>query len=1577
MVLNNNSNNSPNSKRHNPKLPRRMTRSSTSTDSNCSSNSSTLVSNNSNNKIATGNNNISGPHDDHTPHLACTTPANGLPLTNIQPLGKTLDLTTNNGHDACYDPSPHDDGSLPSTARGSSPIDTVNHAPLSSDSSPDSPNLLNNNALRGIQRPQNLTATFNLVRTMSADAHDYGVFYNLNVRPDNTSLTHPRMHDIPIPPTSVPTVHPTSISPFPLQLSTSNGTLGLPRSITEASRVTVPCTLCGRSFTRTKNGQPHKHACRPVTHAVVSNHQPDAVDQPLQSRPSLLSSITHPPPLAALNALIPLADATAASIERFNPPSPTRNSSPIRDAEPLQSDPSLWSSIARLPPQVGPNSLTPLADVAAAAIHRLDPISPTRNAESIISGAVEDPASPAAAPVLSVRGRRHQQRQTMAQWSAVHLQLLRITNNSRTRGELEDNLLALLQLAPPRAHVLPTTDNTTLLVEPNDPPSSLNLDYGDDDIVGVFQPSIPSTDRIIKAMNRHILHGDLPKARRATKGSGVAQLGDPRVRTVLRSKYPPSMTEPPTLSASDIERQRVQPIDHHLTIIDDTDSLTQYILGKKRGASTSTSGHSNDHFQDLLKFHPDAIHDIMTLCNLIAIGSLMDGPARAKLVEGKGTALIKNTTDCRPIVTEHPYLKYTGHALVVTYGDRIRTICGAEQFMGASAGCEIVSHLIRNRLESDPTLVVGKVDCKNAFNEIHKDAILEIIRDEIPVLLPFANLMLSMSPVTTVFNDTRARLTSVHSMVHGVPQGGCMSSAFFNLGQSRSIREASRLHPNVSILLIADDTHVLGRPEEVVDAIVTIRRLYSRIGLSLAATTASKNVLFSLGEQHTEAQRALADAAQLHWLPSTRGLEVGGTPVGTYSFMTEFVNKRVDAIIDELTQFCTYIDGPNGTMKARVQTIFAMIRQCSAQQLTHLLRTCPPSTTLHASLRLDTAIANAIYHITDSNKFLPPEGSIQMLQILNRLFLSIRLGGDGMTNSTETREAAYVASIVQCAPSMRQFCADAGVFATDTTIVTSIHEFQLALASLSSKGVTCLSSFNSLNIWTSQAQVRVQHQISAQLQALRQTAALQALPTGPPNNGGPINQLSPDDAARRRQGLVNCTCRASGAWLSGNPCMWRTMMNNALFNLSYAIRNMFDLRGSRTHCICGVPMDCLWDHTRICSRATVRSKASNPAHATVTHSLRRELEIGCSDGHYSLVPGEPFMSDFFQRRGLQQTHQDDDARPARRADIAFTNFDTNATTLIDVTVASHNSQSAAADYTVGRAADARIIDKRRRYEREYHTNNPNAKLVVFAVESSGAVHPEAHQFLKEHAKLTDPSNHGRKLGQLLTSLSVSIQAARARSITTARDLLSVDGAPTIPYTNGPLPTVPPPVSVAPTLYPRHYALTPLPLRTLPLLNNTIYYVPWTNIANDNLLVLTMDDSTLTTSVGNRFSFIDANNFQHNSDAVRTIQTLTSSTSVHNSHQSHNWHAHQNHRVRATTLSVLPNNSNRNNSNGNSNDRDINISHEDINSNNIDDNNDASTTDNNNIIHATTTTNNNSFTNNSHNNNPRTSSSEMV
>jgi len=188
-----------------------------------------------------------------------------------------------------------------------------------------------------------------------------------------------------------------------------------------------------------------------------------------------------------------------------------------------------------------------------------------------------------------------------------------------------------------------------MINDPVTPPSPLDADYGDDDVIGRFQAAPPSHDRVLHSMVHHISHGDFIKARRSLHGSGVASVGEVRVRTVLTSKYPPATTPFTPQSSEDIEDESRQPVDHHLTIITDSNSLARHIKEKKRGASLSPTGHSNDHYQDLLRFHPDAIHPLMELCNLIAIGTLVDGPARTMLLRGKGTALIKNLFDLRPV----------------------------------------------------------------------------------------------------------------------------------------------------------------------------------------------------------------------------------------------------------------------------------------------------------------------------------------------------------------------------------------------------------------------------------------------------------------------------------------------------------------------------------------------------------------------------------------------------------------------------------------------------------------------------------------------------------------------------------------------------------------------------------------------------------------------------------------------------------------------------------------------------------------------------------------------------------------
>ena len=1037
------------------------------------------------------------------------------------------------------------------------------------------------------------------------------------------------------------------------------------------------------------------------------------------------------------------------------------------------------------------------------------------------------------APVLPAlppprRATRHRINQKQV-WIAQHIALITHAVTSTTRGEFDDRLEAVLQHAPPGSTVLPCTDNTRdIAVVARDiaVDDEFTVAYADvddatsteapdtDDIAGISQSTINRPDKKLKRMDRHIQHGDFNKARQALVGAAVANVGIASVRDKLRSKYPPS-EHPRLLPDHDLPVHRSQAVDHVTICISDSDSLLAHIMAKKRGASMSTCGHSNDHYQDILRQDPAHILPILQLCNLIAIGTLTDGPARTMLLNGKGTALVKNITDVRPIVTLHPLLHYTGHAIATEYSTRIRTICGPEQFMGLPAGCEIVAHYIRSQLESDHSLVVAKVDVKNAFNEINPAAILDVVSANLPQVLPYAELLLAQSSIKTIFHDSKAGVTSVQEMEVGVPQGGSTSGALFNMGQSTSIRRAAHLHPAVTILLIADDTHVLGKPEDVIAAILTIRDLYADIGLSLAATTASKNVIYGMGNNYTPVQYNLAHASDLHWIPCALGLQIGGTPVGSFAYMVDSVNKTVDGIIAELQHFEQYLHGANGLMRARVQTIFAMVRQCSTQQLTHLLRTCPPAATLHATRRLDIAVANTIFRITDSNQYLPPENSILMRAVLNRFHLAIRLGGDGFSKTEEIREVAYVASILQCAPAMYQFGITSGATVGGAT---GIPEFDPAVMSLRMKGVRCLTEITSDTIWTSPPRLRMQKMITSQLQALRRDAVQLSLPIGPPRNGPAVYQpLSPTEAAMRRQGITNLTCRDSSQWLTANPAFIFNKMSDAAFKMSYHLRHMFEVLGSRKFCVCGAATDCLGDHALVCPQITVRNQIRNSAHSDVARGLRNALQPQSPDSGYYIVQGEPHMEDYVPR--LHPVDPQAAHPPNQRADIALISTslpNPGGVTLIDVTLAAHNRQHGGAEFSVGAAAILRAREKHDMYNRTFDFSSDAVRLAIFAVETSGALHIEGRQFLRTHITATNPHNPGLQLSNIIKTLSVAVHTARAKCVVIARDRLTLDTAPTVPFINGPIP-VPPPVSFnLPIVHVRYDALTPPPARLPPV-----------------------------------------------------------------------------------------------------------------------------------------------------------------
>lgn len=120
----------------------------------------------------------------------------------------------------------------------------------------------------------------------------------------------------------------------------------------------------------------------------------------------------------------------------------------------------------------------------------------------------------------------------------------------------------------------------------------------------------------------------------------VAPVSDGRIQALLRGKYPAAAAatddDLPADPPIDIAAQEIRAQLIHLPrlYVEDSDSLMSYIMRKRRGASVGLNGFSNDHYQDILRHNPDAIHHLTSICNLIAAGIPTDGAARKLLLEG-------------------------------------------------------------------------------------------------------------------------------------------------------------------------------------------------------------------------------------------------------------------------------------------------------------------------------------------------------------------------------------------------------------------------------------------------------------------------------------------------------------------------------------------------------------------------------------------------------------------------------------------------------------------------------------------------------------------------------------------------------------------------------------------------------------------------------------------------------------------------------------------------------------------------------------------------------------------------------
>jgi len=307
----------------------------------------------------------------------------------------------------------------------------------------------------------------------------------------------------------------------------------------------------------------------------------------------------------------------------------------------------------------------------------------------------------------------------------------------------------------------------------------------------------------------------------------------------------------------------------------------------------------------------------------------------------------------RPVTIGDPLDKVAAHLLVQSISHEAREACGPFQLgNGIQGGIDILIWTIRLLLDLNPTYVIFKSDCNNAFNSGYHTAIMDGVNEHLPASSSYCYSLLKDPLVTDYCNFKKKQCMRVF-MERGVPQGNPMSGTFFNISRANALASVRSNHPNIFLLSFHDDDYFVGLPDDIFPAIETFDDLMLPLGLSRNRT---KCQLYDPSGRHEDLYDRCT-IAQCTYIPSEEGIIICGSPVGSLHFQREYVNSVVNSsITKQLDELRRIFLTPNGELKKDIQTIYQIVRLCIPSQLTFLLRTCDPDVTEAAGDILSTWI---------------------------------------------------------------------------------------------------------------------------------------------------------------------------------------------------------------------------------------------------------------------------------------------------------------------------------------------------------------------------------------------------------------------------------------------------------------------------------------------------------------------------------------------------------------------------------------------------------------------------------------------
>ena len=294
------------------------------------------------------------------------------------------------------------------------------------------------------------------------------------------------------------------------------------------------------------------------------------------------------------------------------------------------------------------------------------------------------------------------------------------------------------------------------------------------------------------------------------------------------------------------------------------------------------------------------------------------------------------TTDYRPLGIGCALLRLLNKAVAKSQTQvALKVLAPLQTAVGVKDAGVLVAAIIQAAY--DKGLDILNTDIKNAYNSISRDLILSSLQQHMPQLVRW--FLVCYSQPQDLFVSSGAAVGQCHT---GVMQGDPLSTIYFCLGFHAALTGVAQqnrsAHPStidnsalVSCRAFADDSWLTGNGEKLLEGFNDLRLTFKDdAGLEV---NASKSKLLVSGDCSDERWHELQTKANECGVELCgEGFVVMGIPVGSRSYRAEWLEARVELVLDDLDVLHPFTR----------QQAFALLTYCVNARLMYLQRALNP-----------------------------------------------------------------------------------------------------------------------------------------------------------------------------------------------------------------------------------------------------------------------------------------------------------------------------------------------------------------------------------------------------------------------------------------------------------------------------------------------------------------------------------------------------------------------------------------------------------------------------------------------------------